>query len=273
MTSIQEVQILKLSGVPESRPDVLAVEEPLEIRLEFGPENARQRQSISITMRTPGHDDLLAIGFLFSEGILKSAQEMLKVNVLENIVTVRLKPEVTVDLSKLSRHVYTSSSCGVCGKTSIDAIQTASSLSLKPNFPQISPDILYTLPQKLRKGQAVFDHTGGLHASGLFDSEGNLLSLYEDVGRHNALDKLIGAALLNNQIPMLDKILLVSGRISFELVQKALIAGIPIIAAVGAPSSLAVALAQTYGQTLIGFLRDTKANVYAGAERIEMPAH
>lgn len=257
--------------------DALVVEEPLEIRLVFGPRDNRQSQALAVTMRTPGQDEELALGFLFSEGIIGRIDDVLEIKHLktqlaesaqDNILQVVLSPDLLFDPKQLDRHFYTTSSCGVCGKASIELVQTNTCYLLRKGFPNISASQLHCLPGQLRQVQSLFECTGGIHAAGLFDAKGQLELLREDVGRHNAVDKLIGAALSKFSLPFTDKILLLSGRLSFELTQKALMAGIPIVAAVGAPSSLAVELADTYGQTLIGFLRDERFNIYCGKERI-----
>ncbi len=258
--------------------DALATEEPLEIVIAFGEAHNRQRQSISVTMRTPtGHDFELALGFLFTEGVIGSFEDIISVRYTAselaetaqtNVVKVDLKPSVIFATEKLQRHFYTSSSCGVCGKTSIEMVQTTSCFLINKNLPRIKSNILFNLPEKLRAVQSVFEETGGIHAAALFDTEGELIALREDVGRHNALDKLMGWALQQNFLPLSHHILLVSGRSSFELVQKALMAGIPIIAAVGAPSSLAVELADESNITLVGFLKSNRYNIYSCFERI-----
>ncbi|MGB1243259.1 MAG: formate dehydrogenase accessory sulfurtransferase FdhD, partial [Chitinophagales bacterium] len=216
---------------------------------------------------------------LFAEGIISSYNDVLQVrygddaqtvDLQGNVVIVTLQPTVKVAIEKLDRHFYTTSSCGVCGKASIELVQSHTCYYLPPNTPKIPTKTFLLLPQKLRQEQTLFENTGGIHAAALFDKEGNLMYLCEDVGRHNALDKLIGKALQEGKIPLKDSIVLVSGRASFELIQKALMAGIPILAAVGAPSSLAVELADTYGMTLIGFLRNQQFNVYTGVERIDL---
>ncbi len=258
--------------------DTLAVEEPLEIRLGFIEDKKATHKSISITMRTPGDDFELAAGFLFTEGIIKSADQISRIGYcgrpgkdgnFRNTVRVDLSSDVEIDFKRLERHFYTSSSCGVCGKTSIEALQTGV-CSLAENTSLIfAAETIHRLPEVLRSRQNVFDRTGGLHAAALFNSAGEMESLREDVGRHNAVDKLIGTQFLAGKTPVSDKLLLVSGRASFELVQKALMAGIPILAAVGAPSSLAVELAREYGMTILGFVRDNRFNIYTGAERIK----
>ena len=258
------------------RRDALAAEEPLEIRLAFGPLSARENKSVAVTMRTPGDDFELALGFLWTEGILASPADAAQVRhrgVPETgaesfIVQVDLTPGVAVEIDRLERHFYTTSSCGVCGKASLDAVQVALRYDLTADVSRFSPHIIHHLPAALREAQSVFDQTGGLHAAALFDAEGNLIALREDVGRHNAVDKVIGAQLRAGALPLAGKLLLVSGRASFELVQKAAMAGIPLLAAIGAPSSLAVQLAQEVGMTLLGFVRETRFNIYAGTERI-----
>ena len=258
--------------------DVLAVEEPLEIRVGYGPTGQREHRTLSITMRTPGHDFELAAGFLFTEGIVRSRQELLgviycpdveKEEERENVVRAELVPTTTPDLPRLERHFYTSSSCGVCGKTSIDAVHAASCPILPTTGPYVHPDVIHELPARQRAAQALFEQTGGLHAAALFSPAGELLLLREDVGRHNALDKVIGAALLQEWLPLHQHILLVSGRVSFELVQKAAVAGIGVLAAVGAPSSLAVSAARNFGMTVCGFVRQNRYNVYCGEWRLK----
>ena len=279
----------RINGGPvdEQFDDLLAVEEPLEIRVGFCENGKRTHRAISITMRTPGDDADLAAGFLFTEGILGSPDEILQVRhcglkigsgkgaierasaLNSNTIRVDLREDVAVDLKRLKRHFYTSSSCGVCGKSSIEAVGTGVEKLPETGF-VVRPDVIHQLPEILRSSQSVFDETGGLHASGLFTAGGRLDVICEDVGRHNALDKVIGRKFLSGEMPLSDRILMVSGRASFELVQKALMAGIPILAAVGAPSSLAVELAREFGMTLIGFVRDGRFNVYCGGERVEL---
>ena len=263
--------------------DALAIEEPLEIRIGFP--NGKHR-ALSITMRTPGNDAELAAGFLFTEGIFHSPDHVKQIRhcglkigrkrgtldraaaLNSNTIRVDLKDDVEIDLKRLERHFYTSSSCGVCGKTSIEALKTSAEKLTDRRRPQVGPDLINGLPQRLRASQNAFDQTGGLHAAALFSSDGVLDMVREDVGRHNAVDKVIGAKFLAGELPFSDGILLVSGRASFELVQKALMAGIPILAAVGAPSSLAVELASEFGMTLMGFVRDGRFNIYCGEERV-----
>lgn len=275
--STAKVDLLKANGTSlKPQRDLVAVEEPLEIRLDY--EDAcghRAEQSISITMRTPGEDFELAVGFLFSEGIIQKRSQVEQISYCVgaekdqhyNVVTVALRPGVVFDADRLQRHFYSTSSCGVCGKASLEALSLQGYESL-PEGLTISPGKLSALPEKLRQAQAVFDKTGGLHAAALFDSSGNLLSLHEDVGRHNAVDKLIGAELLANKLSLDKVMMLVSGRAGFEIIQKALAARISVVASVGAPSSLAVDLACEFNMTLIGFLRGETFNIYSAPQRI-----
>ncbi len=265
--AVKEVSVQRFRGAEAGEaPDVLAVEEPLEIRLEYGPSGNRIAKNLSVTMRTPGADDDLAAGFLFTEGIVHEASDITGIRGGGNVITVALNPDLAIDLQKLERHFYTSSSCGVCGKTSIDAVKTVANCSFSDKTKDwtIRPEVIYGLPDTLRREQATFDATGGLHAAAVFDPEGRLLALREDVGRHNALDKLIGHYFRQSAVPLNDHILLLSGRASFELLQKAAMAGIRFVCAVGAPSSLAVETAEAFGITLVGFLRDNRFNVYSG---------
>ena len=257
--------------------DELAIEEPLEIRIGRVVNGEIEHRAISITMRTPGDDADLAAGFLFTEGIIHRPVQISRIRncgipakgkKLQNTVVVELAEGVDVDLKKLERNFYTTSSCGVCGKSSIEALHTGVRRLEDLNI-QVSPDVIHGLNAKLLAAQAAFEKTGGLHASVTFDLDGTVDTIAEDVGRHNALDKVIGRKFMAGETPMSNKILMVSGRASFELVQKALMAGIPILAAVGAPSSLAVELAREYGMTLIGFVRDERFNIYCGRHRID----
>ena len=249
--------------------DLLVTEEPLEIRLGHGPEHDRREMRLSVTMRTPGNDEELTLGFLFTEGIVTDATQVVRVAPCENVkdeergnvVRAELHPSLELDPAKWQRNFYTSSSCGVCGKSSIDAVHATCTRPIVP-FGAIDPQVITALPERMRAAQTLFTHTGGIHAAALFSSTGELLVLREDVGRHNAVDKVIGATLVRSHT-MDDRILLVSGRAGFELVQKCVVAGIPAMAAVGAPSSLAVELARASGLTLIGFLRGDRYNVYA----------
>lgn len=269
------VQRVTADDLTRIEQDTLAVEEPLEIRLGFTENEKFTHRAVSITMRTPGDDFELAAGFLFTEGILSSKNQISDIKhcgkfpSFQNTVRIDLQSAARVNLKKLERNFYTTSSCGVCGKTSLEALSVAGARRIGRNdFPKVSADVINQLPEKLRDEQDIFDKTGGLHAAALFDARGNLIDLREDVGRHNAVDKLIGARLLADEIPLDDKILFLSGRASFELVQKAVMAQIPVIAAVGAPSSLAVEAAKKFGITLLGFVRDRRFNVYTNLERI-----
>ena len=246
--------------------DVLAVEEPLEVRIQWAVDGEPRLATVAVTMRTPGNDDELAAGFLLTEGIVRRRDDIVSIRSCRaGAVRVELARGLFVDFARLDRHGFTSSSCGACGKTSTSALRATPAWPLSAQAPTVSEELIRSLPASLRHAQSVFDATGGLHASGLFDLDGQLLTLREDVGRHNALDKVIGAELLANRLPGNERILIVSGRVSFELVQKASMAGIPIVAAIGAPSSLAVELAREVGMTLIGFVRSDRFNVYAGA--------
>jgi FdhD protein len=267
--ALAAVRVCRVSGAGSAvETDMLAVEEPLEIRVDCN--GGRRPIAVSVTMRTPGHDPELAVGFLFTEGILSAREQVANVHACGagNVVCVQLQPGLAVDLKRLERHFYTSSSCGVCGKASLDAVRVFARHRPVEGQPVVNAEVIGQLPATLRAAQTVFDHTGGLHAAALFDVRGQLLGVREDVGRHNALDKLIGAQLLAGRMPLGEDVLLVSGRASFELVQKAVVAGIPILAAVGAPSSLAVRLAREHGLTLLGFVRPERFNVYTGPERI-----
>lgn len=270
-STIKQSHVRKFKGaVALEEQDMLAIEEPLEIRLEYGPASARVTKSLSVTMRTPGADEDLVAGFLFTEGIIQQPSDLVSVRIpAENIAIATLAPDSNFDLQKLDRHFYTTSSCGVCGKTSIEALKTAADCAVFDKKWSVEPKIIYTLPDSLRSVQSTFDATGGLHAAALFDLEGNLLAVREDVGRHNAMDKLIGHFFKNGDIPLDEHILLLSGRASFELLQKAAMAGIRLVCAVGAPSSLAVETAESFGITLVGFVRDNRFNVYSGLKRVE----
>ena len=266
--------IIKVSRLQvREQEDELATEEPLQIQLQLNTASGRINKNIAVTMRTPGNDQELAAGFLFTEGIITNKNQVsyiLHASNEENRIVVALKEGITVLLHNAQRNFYTTSSCGVCGKTSIDAIKTIDVYNNEETAFPVAAGTFYSLQHQLLRQQEIFESTGGLHAAALFDLHGNFLTLKEDVGRHNALDKLIGDAMLNDQLPLTNKILLLSGRISFELVQKATMAGVKIVAAVGAPSSLAVELAQENNMTLIGFLRQEKFNIYCGAHRINL---
>lgn len=272
----KRIQTISSTGRTE-RHDALAIEEPLELRLGFDLAGHRAAKSISITMRTPGEDFALAAGFLFTEGIIAGAKDIALIHYCgdpdtgeesPNIVRVELVSTARFDAAKLQRNFYTTSSCGVCGKASLEALGVLGVSQLAAGLPRIDEGVVHGLPDRLRRAQITFEQTGGLHAAGLFNEEGELLALAEDVGRHNALDKLIGARLLAGAATGTGQILVVSGRTSFEIIQKALVAQIPIVVAVGAPSSLAVDLASEYGMTLIGFARGGRYNVYTGFDRI-----
>jgi FdhD protein len=264
MRSVRVPAVLRYeNGTTSSGPDELAAEEPLEIRVRGRP--------VSVTMRTPGHDPELAVGFLLTEGIVRRAEDVLRVepcgrNEEGNLLNVVLAPEVPVDFERLTRHVFASSSCGLCGKATIDAVRST--------FPAVESDVVVAagavlrMPEVMRAEQSTFDRTGGLHAAALFDANGSLVVLREDVGRHNAVDKVLGHALLQRSVPLRRHVLLVSGRSSFEIMQKALAAQVAVVAAVSAPSSLAVDFAKQSGQTLVGFLRAGRMNVYSHPERI-----
>ncbi len=262
------------SGEPRRRPDDLAAEEPLEIRV--------RKKPLAVTMRTPGQDIDLAMGFLLTEGIIGAADDVITAQLCAgtdtpntyNVVDVVLGPEVPAPVTDPSRNFYTTSSCGVCGKASIDAIRTRSRFDVATDPMTVPARTLAALPDRLRAAQRTFDRTGGLHAAGLFTAEGELLVLREDVGRHNAVDKVIGWALREGRLPLTGHILLVSGRASFELTQKAWMAGLPMLAAVSAPSTLAAELADEAGLTLIGFLRGPSMNIYTAPHRVtvEPPA-
>ncbi len=252
----------------DPREDLLAVEEPLEIQLGYERKGWRVHKSVSITMRTPGADAELAAGFLFTEGIVTDGAQIEGIHAEDaNVTRVELQAGVARRPARLERHFYTTSSCGVCGKASIAALNVGGKKLSRADGPVFDAATIHGLSAKLRGTQAVFDQTGGLHAAALFDPDGRLLDVREDVGRHNAVDKLIGGQLLAGEpAPFADRLLFVSARASFELVQKALAAGIPILAAVGAPSSLAVGLAQAHGMTLLGFVRNGRFNIYTGEE-------
>ena len=258
-------------GRARVRPDALATEEPMEIRLISGD----TMQTVAVTMRTPGADFELAAGFLYGEGIISSPEDIRRISYCVdvdaeqqyNIVNVELRGGRSYDPRPLERHFYTTSACGVCGKASLEQLELRGCPVILPG-PEVSPETIYALPEKLREAQGLFDATGGLHAAALFDKEGKLVALREDVGRHNATDKLVGWALLEGRLPLAHHIVMVSGRSSFEILQKCLTAGVPIVCAISAPSSLAVEVARQFGMTLIGFLRGNRFNVYSGHQRV-----
>src|SRR3712207_4561654 len=261
-------------GSARVRSDSLATEEPMELRLVFG----GAKQTVAVTMRTPGADFELAAGFLHGEGLVSSPDDIEKISYCVdaevdaeqryNIVNVELRGD-DHDLRPLERHFYTTSACGVCGKESLEQLELRGCPVIPPG-PEIAAETIYSLPEKLREAQGLFEATGGLHAAALFDAEGDLLALREDVGRHNATDKLIGWALLEGRLPLSENVVMVSGRSSFEILQKCLTAGVPVVCAVSAPSSLAVVVARGFGMTLVGFLRGGRFNTYAGFDRIRV---
>jgi FdhD protein len=272
------IDVSKVSGDQRvSKADSVAVEEPLEIQLSYPAAEGAAAKSISITMRTPGDDAELAVGFLYTEAIIQSADQVASVEHcgaaaddtgLRNIICVSLNSDVDVDLGRLQRHFYTTSSCGVCGKASLEALRVTGLASLSDKTVTFSRSVIVGMPDKLAAEQQVFTKTGGLHAAAVFNQAGEILFVKEDVGRHNAVDKVIGALLLDAKLPANELGLMVSGRASFELMQKTLVAGIPLLAAVSAPSSLAVHLANEFDMTLIGFLRNERFNIYVGEQRV-----
>ena len=267
------------AGDQDSINDWVTIEEPMEIRVVTGTKERRRGRGISITMRTPGHDHELAVGFLVAEGIIADPAQIESVESVgtpadnesaPNTVRIELTPETDINYQDLQRHFYATSSCGVCGKASLEALQYRNLKAVDSKI-SLDADSVCSLPELLRQNQINFKKTGGIHAAGLFDAKGNFLELREDVGRHNALDKLLGSHFLDNRFPMIDSVLVVSGRASFELLQKSLSAQIPIFIAVGAPSSLAIELAQKFNVTLIGFASKSRFNIYSSPERIISP--
>lgn len=281
INSIKPDTIIKFNGNESlEKPDLVVVEEPLELRLGYGAANNRQQKSISVTMRTPtGHDFELAMGFLFTENIISHFGQILSIHYCtdnqrqqqENIVRVELQPDVKIDFSGLERYSYTTSSCGICGKASIEAIQLQCPVPMDSQI-SVSSDFIYQLPNLVEQKQIFFKHTGGSHVAALVRLEsptkGDLLLLREDIGRHNALDKVIGAALQQHLLPLSDTLLFMSSRASFDLVQKAVMAGISLMVCVGAPSSLAIETAKAFGMTLIGFSREHSFNIYSGSPKV-----
>src|SRR5271168_3506097 len=289
--ALLNVTVERVTGlISHPAEETLAVEEPLEIQLGYGTAENRAVKSISVTMRTPGYDFELAAGFLMTEGVVRDVNDIERIayagvgNIDEssesgtdrgvlpyqpwkNIVRVELATGVTVSLANLQRNFYTTSSCGICGKASLLALQSVCPARTNNRF-SIDAEILYTLPARLRAAQSVFNRTGGLHGAGLFNADGELLALREDVGRHNAVDKLLGAEFLADRTPLRESLLLLSGRASFELLQKALMGGVAMVASVGAPSSLAVQVAKEFDIILVGFLRDNHFNIYHGAKHV-----
>lgn len=269
--STAHIKIKKINAGGQTEVnDELAVEEPLQIQLAWQDAAGYVQKNISVTMRTPGNDAELAAGFLFTEGIIQHIDQIQHILPQQNNVLVTLAKDVAPQLQQAERNFYTTSSCGVCGKTGIDAIRTTPVYTKQTGELTVPAALFYGLQNRLQQQQVVFESTGGLHAAALFDVQGNCTLLREDVGRHNAVDKVIGAALQNRQLPLFEHILLLSGRAGFELIQKAVMAGIRIIAAVGAPSSLAVQLAAEFDITLIGFLRSDRFNVYSGGQRVKV---
>lgn len=272
------VNVVQLQeGTSARRRDLLAAEEPLELRLTEWSSGSQKTHPVAVTMRTPGNDFELAAGFLFAEGLLHSKDDIATIRFCTdpdtdgeqqyNIVTLEYRLGVSFDPSRLNRALTTTSSCGICGKASLDTLQLSCPAPLGSG-PQVDTGVLYGLPAALSEVQEVFARTGGLHAAALFDAQGRLLEVREDIGRHNAVDKLIGAQLLAGQLPLSDQLMLVSGRASYEIMAKALGAGLPFVASVSAPSSLAVDVARRFNMTLVGFLRDRRCTIYAGEQRI-----
>jgi FdhD protein len=278
MTEQSGRKLLQIQSVQEDRfkttIDTLVVEEPLEIRLD------PQSTSLAVTMRTPGDDFDLVVGFLYNEGIIQHKSDLISLRYCsdaksaggksQNIINVNLSGNAVIDFSSLQRHFFMSSSCGVCGKASISSLKQRGARSVVASF-KLDASVLYGLPERLRLAQRNFTATGGLHAAALFDPQGTLLRVREDIGRHNALDKLIGALLLAEELPLGDSIIMISGRASFEVMQKCIMAGAPMLCAVSAPSSLAVSMAEAFGLTLVGFLREHRFNLYAGSWRVLLP--
>ncbi|MBX2934514.1 MAG: formate dehydrogenase accessory sulfurtransferase FdhD [Ferruginibacter sp.] len=269
---VAHISIQKIKGNScTEENDLLAKEEPLEIKLEYSTATGRMQKNLAITMRTPGNDEELAAGFLFTEGVIKNKEEIQsfkQASTDNNSLLVILKEDVIPQIASAARNFYSTSSCGICGKASIEAIQMVSNyLTIKNNF-SITAGLIYNLPLQVKSQQNIFEDTGGIHAAALFNNNGDILLLKEDVGRHNALDKVIGHFFINDKLPLHNSILFLSGRAGFELLQKAAMAGIKMIVAVGAPSSLAVEMAQDNDITLIGFLRENRFNIYTGKQRV-----
>ncbi|MBI3267999.1 MAG: formate dehydrogenase accessory sulfurtransferase FdhD [Planctomycetes bacterium] len=276
-TSIHQVS----DGKVARKKDQIAVEEPLEIRIGLADAAGAPAANLSVTMRTPGDDYALAAGFLFAEGVIRAGGDIARMTYCTgkgpgrrpqefNSLQVDLRAGLAVEPRSLLRHFFVSASCGVCGKAAIEALRVRGFPPLPPGLPVVTAATVQGLPERLRAGQGVFEKTGGLHAAALFDAEGALLRLAEDVGRHNAVDKLVGAEVLAGRSLLHDRVLFVSGRTSFEIVQKALAAGVPILGGVGAPSSLAIGLAEEFGATLLGFVKSDRFNVYAGVGRVRL---
>lgn len=277
LRSVEAVEVETVrDGRRAKRADALAVEEPLEVRVMHGPHPVRAEASLGLTMRTPGHDDELVAGLLLAEGVVRGRDDVVRFrhgrdrdgHPDPNVVVAELDPRLDYDPGAHARVLLTSSACGVCGRASLDALHTRQPPLLARDRPRVPDSVLRTFPALLHEAQKVFARTGGLHAAALFDAAGRLHGLREDVGRHNAVDKLLGSEFLAARLPLLDRALLVSGRASYEILQKARVAGVPFVAAVGAPSSLAVGLAREFDQTLVGFLKSESYNIYAGPERV-----
>lgn len=278
--AVARVEILSCNhkNYSDQKDDLVVTEEPLEIRINYGQKQERKQKSLLVTMRTPGNDFELVTGFLYSEGIIGSFDQIKEIKYCEdvkdplekdNVVVVYLHPEVAPDLPRLERHFYANSSCGVCGKTSIESLRFFGCEVFDRNTPMLSVSVIHQLSEKTGEMQTIFKHTGGIHAAALFHRSGKMICMREDIGRHNAMDKMVGAMLYERKMPLSGSLALVSGRTGYELVQKAIMAGIPVLASVGAPSSLAVELAEEYQMTLIGFLRNNRFNVYSGKQRIK----
>ncbi|TAE30785.1 MAG: formate dehydrogenase accessory sulfurtransferase FdhD [Cytophagales bacterium] len=275
MPTVAPIQITRVRGESRStQPDLVAVEEPLEIRLGFGPTTERAQRTLAVTMRTPGHDHELALGYLLAEGIIQTQTDVLSCRHCVqdeqkdgNVIRVELAPTVALDWARLDRFSYASASCGLCGKTSIDALRQQGARPLEPGF-SVAASLISALPDRIRTYQPAYQHTGGIHASALFTADGTIRRVREDIGRHNALDKVIGAAFWEENTPLSQYGLFLSGRIGFELVQKAWMAGLSLVVAVGAPSSLAVDLAREANITLVGFVRNEQFNMYTSPQRI-----
>lgn len=269
---VTHVKKVDLTGFSET-DDHLAAEAPLQIRLAYNSNNIDQCQDIAVTMRTPGSDTLLATGFLFTEGIISTPDAIQSVDLQEtptgSVATVRLSPGIRPELKQTDRSFTATAACGVCGKTSMDDIHTTISTPLSSKF-NISSSLFFHLPETLNREQSLFKYTGGIHAAALFNEQGKLLMMEEDIGRHNAVDKVIGRALKDKSTNLGASILLLSGRAGFELIQKAAMAGIPVVAAIGAPSSMAVSIAEKWHITLVGFLKSQRFNIYSAPERIGM---
>lgn len=273
--TVREVHGARATG----HEDLVAIEEPLELRIEFETAAGSVARTLSVTMRTPGNDYALAVGFLFAEGVISGRDDVRRMDYCVgrdpshqefNSLSVSLRAGLTVGPALLLRHFLTYSSCGVCGRAALDALRARKPPVPAPDRPRVPLATLYRLRERVLGAQEVFARTGGLHAAALFDPAGNLVALHEDLGRHNAVDKVIGTQVLEGRTPLADDLLWVSGRSSFEIVQKAVVAGLPIVAAVGAPSSLAIDVAEEFGLTLLGFLHDDRVNIYTGAQRVEL---